>query len=409
MEPRPVSFDPESPSFAADPYSVYDEMRKAPKATYFESMNIWLIPWYTEVDAIARDSRMWRGADRLFSETSRHEERINNNWHDMPFHERFVQVNLLEQDGEHHRKLRLVVMKAFTQTEVARHREMIEQLVNRLLEPLLEQDDIDFIEAFAAPIPGQVISALLGLPQEDAAQLRVWVEDMVRFFDVDRSDAKKHAAETATASLCNYLTDEIKSRGDALGDDLLSVLIRAERTREITETELIATALLILAAGHGSTIDVIGTGMANLLSHSDQWQALKNDQALIPSAIQEMFRFETPLPFFHRYVSEPIEIRGQSFKQGDKIGLLYGSANRDPTFVEHPARFDIRRPKPRHLAFGRGAHLCLGNHLARLSMEVIFRKLIEKTKDIQLAEDTLHYRPGLSTRGLAKLPLAISG
>ena len=172
MEPSPVSFDPESLSFAADPYSVYDEMREAPHATYFEPMNIWLIPWYTEVDAIARDSRMWRGADRLFSEASRQEERVNNNWHDMPFHERFVQVNLLEQDGEHHRKLRLVVMKAFTQTEVARHREMIDQLVNRLLEPLLEQDDIDFIEAFAAPIPGQVIGAMLGLPQEDAAQLR---------------------------------------------------------------------------------------------------------------------------------------------------------------------------------------------------------------------------------------------
>ena len=409
MEPSPVSFDPESLSFAADPYSVYAEMREAPQATYFEPMNIWLIPWYTEVDAIARDSRMWRGADRLFSEASRHEERVNNNWHDMPFHERFVQFNLLEQDGEHHRKLRLVVMKAFTQTEVARHREMIDQLVNRLLEPLIGQDDIDFIEAFAAPIPGQVIGAMLGLPQEDAAQLRMWVEDMVRFFDVDRSDEKKLAAETATASLCNYLTDEINHRGDALGDDLLSVLIRAERTREITETELIATALLILAAGHGSTIDVIGTGMANLLSHPDQWQALKDDQALIPSAIQEMFRFETPLPFFHRYVSEPIEIRGQSFNRGDKIGLLYGSANRDPTFIENPARFDIRRPKPRHLAFGRGAHLCLGNHLARLNMEVIFRTLIEKTKDIQLTEDTLHYRPGLSTRGLAKLPLAISG
>ena len=409
MERRPVSFDPESPSFAADPYSVYAQMREASQATYFEPMNIWLIPWYTEVDAIARDSRMWRGADRLFSEASRYEERVKNNWHDMPFHERFVQVNLLEQDGTRHRKLRLIVMKAFTQTEVVRHREMIERLVNRLLEPLLEQDDIDFIEAFAAPIPGQVIGALLGLPQEDAAQLKDWVEDMVRFFDVDRSDPKKHAAETATASLCNYLTDEINHRGAALGDDLLSVLIRAEKTREITETELIATALLVLAAGHGSTIDVIGTGMANLLSHPDQWQTLKDDLALIPSSIQEIFRFETPLPFFHRYVSEPIEIKGQSFKPGDKLGLLYGSANRDPTFVENPARFDIRRPKPRHLSFGRGAHLCLGNHLARLSMEVIFRTLIEKTKDVQLTEETLHYRPGLSTRGLAKLPLSISG
>ena len=189
-------------------------------------------------------------------------------------------------------------MKAFTQTEVARHREMIEQLVNRLLEPLLEQDDIDFIEAFAAPIPGQVIGALLGLPQEDAAQLRVWVEDMVRFFDVDRSDAKKHAAEIATASLCNYLTDEINHRGDALGDDLLSVLIRAKQIREITETELIATALLILAAGHGSTIDVIGTGLANLLSHPDQWQALKNDQASFHRPSRKCFASKHHYPFF---------------------------------------------------------------------------------------------------------------
>ena len=121
-----------------------------------------------------------------------------------------------------------------------------------------------------------------------------------------------------------------------------------------------------------------------------------------------MFRFETPLPF-SPYVSEPIEIRGQSFKQGDKIGLLYGSANSDPTFLKKTSQFDIRRQKPRHLSYGRGAHLCLGNHLARLNMEVIFRTLIEKTKDVQLVEETLHYRPGLSTRGLAKLPLSISG
>ena len=188
-------------------------------------------------------------------------------------------------------------MKAFTQTEVARHRVMIEQLVNRLLEPLLEQDDIDFIEAFAAPIPGQVIGALLGLPQEDAAQLKVWVEDMVRFFDVDRSDAKKQAAETATASLCNYLTDEIKYPGYALGDDLLSVLIRAKQTREITETELIATALLILAAGHGSTIDVIGTGMANLLSHLTNGKPLKTTKHSFHQRSRNV-SFETPLPFF---------------------------------------------------------------------------------------------------------------
>ncbi|MGA1103027.1 MAG: cytochrome P450 [Pseudomonadales bacterium] len=401
-------FDPYSDAFTADPYSTYAQLRARSQPTYFAPMDIYLLPWYEVVDAAARDGRMHRGAESIFSETTRAQEQRRNNWHDMPNHERFVQYNLLEQDGANHRKLRLVVMQTFTRTMVARHRLMIQTYVDELLSPLLEKGTFDFIEDFACHIPGHVIGRLLGLPSQDCGQLRQWVEDMVRFFDVDRSAAKKALAESATTELYHYLRDEIRSRKGTRGPDLLSTLVDAKDRGTIDETELIATAMLILAAGHGSTIDVMGTGLSHLLSHPDQLASLRRDPTLIPSAIQEMFRYETPLPFFHRYVSEPMVIRGMTFKPGQKVGLLYGAANRDPAFVENPDTFNIRRPTHRHLAFGRGAHLCLGNHLSRLDMEVIFETLVKQTRDIERVDSHLQYRPGLSTRGLTHLFVTLS-
>jgi len=159
-------------------------------------------------------------------------------------------------------------------------------------------------------------------------------------------------------------------------------------------------------AGHGSTIDVLGSGMHALLRFPDQLARLRAEPGLIQTAVPEMFRFESPLPFFHRYATAETTIAGRSFPRGTKFGLLYGAANRDPARFDRPDLFDAGRHPNRHLAFGGGAHFCLGNHLARLDMEVIFSTLLRRFADIDLVE-LPRYKSGLSVRGPRSLRLAL--
>jgi cytochrome P450 len=149
--------------------------------------------------------------------------------------------------------------------------------------------------------------------------------------------------------------------------------------------------------------------MHALLQNPDQLQRLRGDPGLISTAVQEMFRYESPLPFFHRHATEDVEVLGKRYPKGSKFGLLYGSANRDPARFADADRFDISRTPNRHIAFGRGAHLCLGNHLSRLDMEIVFLALLEKAKSIQLATDAVEFKRSLSVRGPISLPIALTG
>jgi cytochrome P450 len=318
-----------------------------------------------------------------------------------------VQVNLLESDGDDHFRLRKVVITMFTGRYVERHRGMIQKYVDRLLEELLEKRDIDFIADLACHVPGHIIGNVLGVPDEDCPQLRVWSENVVRFFDVGRNDDDKALAERSTTEFYEYLRELIAERRKQPRDDLVSTLIAAQDAGQIDETELIATCMLILMAGHGSTIDVMGSGMHALLRNPEEMQRLRENPGLINTAVQEMFRYESPLPFFHRYAAEGCEVMGQAFPKGTKFGLLYASANRDPERFENADRFDIARSPNRHIAFGRGAHLCLGNHLSRLDMEIMFLTLLRRTRSIELCSDTVEFKRGLSVRGPVALPLSL--
>lgn len=156
--------------------------------------------------------------------------------------------------------------------------------------------------------------------------------------------------------------------------------------------------MLIRMAGHGSSIDVMASGLHALLRFPAEEARLRVEPALLPSAVQEMFRFESPLPFFHRYAAEDVELAGRAFPKGSKFGLLYGAANRDPAAFADPDRFDIGRAPNRHLAFGYGAHLCLGNHLARMTMETVFGTLLARTRSVRLLEEPV-YKRGMTVRG----------
>ncbi|TRD23281.1 cytochrome P450 [Palleronia caenipelagi] len=402
-----VTLDPYSAGFAADPYETYAAIRDLGRPFYYEPFDIWMLASAAEVEAVALDRTMVRSRNHLMSEAERRAEQRKLNWHDMPHHERFVQTNLLEDDGPAHDRLRRLVFSEFSASMIKAQRPMIESYVAQLLDDLEDRTEFDFVEAFAAHVPGLVIGRIIGVPDEYAPQLRLWSEQVVRFFDVARDDAAKALAETATRDFYHFLLDLIARRRRVPQDDLLTNLIRHRDAGQLSEDELIATVMLILMAGHGSTIDVLGSGLHALLRFPDHHTLLSAAPELMPTAIQEMFRYEAPLPFFHRYLTEDRVIAGQHLPAGAKLGLLYGAANRDPARFTHPDRFDITRSPNRHLAFGGGMHFCLGKHLARLGMEVIFGALNDRFSRIELVSPPV-YKLGLSVRGPQKLHIAVT-
>jgi len=401
-----AAFDPGSERFAENPYAVYAQLRDLHEPFYYPEMNAYLLSRYPDVEGVARDSTMVRSLEAFMPADYVSEQQRLAQFHDMPNHERFVQFSMLERDGELHRRLRMIVLGKFSRSWVARHQVMIQQTVDRLLDSVLAEVDVDFVNDFAAHIPGHVIGHVLGVPDEDCLQLRVWSENIVQYFDADRTQARKNMAEKATSEFALYLRDLIAQRRRKPGADLLTHLIAAKDAGELNEDELISTGLLILAGGHGSTIDVLGNGMIALLKHPDQMALLRASPAYIPSAVQEMIRYDAPLPFFHRYASDDCEVMGIPFRKGTKFGLLYGAANRDPQQFAAAHCFDIKRNPNRHVSFGRGAHLCLGNNLARLNMQTVFSRLLARTKNIRLREQP-QFRLGLASRGAGELAVTL--
>ena len=364
---------------------------------------MWVLTSHADCARVATDPLMVRSLEGLAAPEDVRRQQVAENMHDMPFHERFVQTSLLDSDGEKHRRLRREVFGAFRPAALGRLRPQIEAFVDERLALVRGVGEIDFVADFAAHVPGHVIGLFLGVPAGDAPRLRDWSETVVRYFDIDRTPRKKAAAEAATRDFAHYLEALVAERRASPRDDLISRMIEAERSGAYRDDELIATAMLILMAGHGSTIDVMSSGLHLLLKHPDALADLRAG-ADIDTALQEIFRFEPPLPFFHRHALADCEVAGRTFPKGTSFGLFYAAANRDPAVFENPDTFDIHRTPNRHLAFGQGAHLCLGNALARLNMSVVFERLLPC--DLQLEGDVL-YKAGLAVRGPKALPVRI--
>jgi cytochrome P450 len=372
----------------------------------FPELDMLLVTRQRDVAGIVADKRLPRMPEGILDEAELKRRQRQDNFHDMPHHARFVQFSMLNSDGEVHDRLRRQVYRMFTPALVAGQRSAIENYVTGLVSGLVGAGEVDFVADLAVHVPGHVIGHLLGVPEADCPMLRTWSENIVQYFDVDRSAARKALAESTAAEFGAYLRELKGDRVRNPREDLVTRLVQAEQLGEMSEDEFISTAMLILMAGHGSTIDVLGSGMHAMLRFPDQMARLKADPTLMPTAVQEMFRFESPLPFFDRYAAEDVEVGGITYPRGTRFGLLYGAANRDPAQFDQPDRFDVGRTPNRHLAFGGGAHFCLGNHLARLDMDVIFTTLFRTFRRIDLVE-VPEYKRSLSVRGPRALRLRL--
>jgi cytochrome P450 len=253
-----------------------------------------------------------------------------------------------------------------------------------------------------------MISELLGWPPEERDRLRPWSAAIVRLYEKDATEDDALRAEAACTEFAAMLDSLATERKAAPADDFISALAALEdRPGGLTRDELVSSCMLLLNAGHEATVNAAGNGLVALLRHPEAMERLRSDPSRMESAVEEMLRYDPPLHLFHRFAYEDMEIGGQPVPQGGRVGLLYGSANRDPEVFDTPDRFDIGRSPNRHLAFGAATHFCLGAPLARLELRTLFASLLAATRRIELCEEPQYY-PGLVFRGLKRLMIRTS-
>jgi cytochrome P450 len=314
---------------------------------------------------------------------------------------------MLDLEPPDHTRLRRLVSRAFTPRTVEALRPHVEAIVNGLIDDFGGRGEVDLIADYAEPLPVTVIADLLGIPEADRHLLRPWSADICLMYELNPPDESARKAVAASLDFSAYLRDLLAERRVHPGDDLISGLAGViDHGDTLTEQELIATCVLLLNAGHEASVNGAGNGWWTLFRHPDALAGLRAEPALMPTAIEELLRFETPLSMFERWVLEPIEVQGVTLERGQEIAMLFGSANRDPAAFDRPDDLDLRRDPNPYLSFGAGIHYCLGAPLAKLELGIAFETLLRRVPRLELVEAP-QWKPTFVLRGLRELRVRV--
>jgi cytochrome P450 len=387
-------FDPSDPAFVADPYPTYARLRREAPVQWHDGQGLWLVSRHADVDRILRDRRF----GRVF--TPREPADRFAPWNLVNAHA------MLELEPPDHTRLRKLVAHEFTPRFTEGLRPWVRALVAELLDDLEQHDEPDLITGLAEPLPVAVIAQLLGFPAADRHRLRPWSAAIVALYELDPPAGAEERAIAAAAEFADYLRELVARRRREPGRDLLSALaVLSLEGDRLSEDELIATAVLLLNAGHEASVNVLGNGVLALLHHPAQLARLAGDPALLPSAVEEAIRYDTPLSLFQRTAFADADVGGARIASGQRVGLLLGSANRDGAVFADADAFDVaRRPNP-HVGFGAGIHYCLGAPLARVELQEALGGLLQRWPRLALAGEPQR-RPTYQFRGLQRLPVA---
>ena len=315
---------------------------------------------------------------------------------------------LLFMDAPDHTRLRGLVSKAFTPRTVDQLRPRIAALTEELLAPLREAGRFDVIADFAYPLPVTVICELLGVPATDRELFRSLTGDMAAVIDLDATPEQFGRAAGAVLTFTAYLVPLFEERRREPQDDLISALVAAEEAGDrLGADELLTTVMLLLIAGHETTMNLIGNGLLALLRHGDQLELLRARRDLMPAAVEELLRFDTPVRRVVRIALQDAVVDGQEVRPGEQVIAMLHDANHDPTVFPSPDILDITRDARRHVAFAAGAHYCLGAPLARAEAQIALAALID-LPELQLTDDEPRWRPLETLHALESLPIAFT-
>ncbi len=397
------AFDPLSLDFIANPYPVYDQLRASTPCFWHEASQLWFFTTHHAVEQLLRDRRFGRS---ILHVLSREQAGLPPERPELEPFTRLGANSMFDKEPPEHTRLKALVHKVFTPRRVEQLRQQIQAITDDLLNAVAAQGGMDLLEDFATPLPVTVIAELLGVPEADRHRLRPWSQAIVAMYELDHTPEQERAAVQAATEFADYLRHLARQRRTNPHDDLITALALVEEQGDrLSEDELIATCVLLLNAGHEATVNVIGNGMLALLQHPDQFAQLRHNPTLVPSAVEEMMRYDTPLQLFRRWVLADVVYEGVELQQGMQIGLMFGAANRDPAVFDSPHMFDISRNPNPHIAFGGGVHYCLGAPLARLELQIAIKTLIERFPNLRIDGPAPSYRPAYVIRGLQSFPV----
>ncbi|HVX19694.1 MAG TPA: cytochrome P450 [Acidimicrobiales bacterium] len=407
LDPRPTGemFDPTDAAYRRDPYPTYQRLLDAGRVhqslfggpVLVRHADCLAVLHHPQASSDETNSTMYRqGVESgLIS----------------PDEEMLERRPFLFRDPPDHTRLRRLVSKAFTPRRIEALRPRLIEIVDELLAPIEPGATIDVIEDLAYPLPVQVICELLGVPASDHPVFAEWSRYLARSLDPDflLSPDQVDAQRAAIDNFHQYFIDLIAVRRNDLGDDLLSALIAAEEDGDrLNETELHSTLVLLLVAGHETTVNLITNGVHALLRNPDQRALVAADDSLVPSLVEEVLRWDPPVQIDGRTMMADVDIDGLPLAAGETVLMLLAAANRDPEVFDDPSRFDVTRTDNPHVSFGHGIHHCLGAALARAEGQVALGALIRRFPEWELATDEVEYKENLVLRGLAALPVRFS-
>jgi cytochrome P450 family 142 subfamily A polypeptide 1 len=314
---------------------------------------------------------------------------------------------MINLDDPLHRQRRNLVNRGFTPRRVADHEPRIRAVCKELIERVMERGACDFVHDLAAPLPMIVIGDLLGVEPEDRDLLLRWSDDMICGLSTSAAPELLQRASDAFAEYADYHRRVVADRRARPRDDLLSVVVHAEiDSQRLSDEDVLQESLLILVGGDETTRHVLSGGMEQLIRHPDLRRALTSDLTGVPIAVEEMLRWVTPIQNMNRTATRDVTLHGERIHEGDKLLLLYASANRDPRQFRDPDVFDPARAPNDHVAFGFGTHYCLGASLARLELRVFFEEVLQRLPDLELATDgPLPRRPANFIVGIETMPV----
>ena len=365
---------------------------------------IWFVTRYDDVVTVLTDNERFVVDAKLA--LTEDELRAMDEASTLPNDDR-ANTNLLTMDGEDHRRVRQLVAKAFTPRMVERLRPRVQEIADDLVDRVAAEGRMELVDDFAFPLPIIVIAELLGIPAEDRDRFRVWSNSFLLppLTDELREQFLRHTDEFVA-----YLDVLFAERRAEPSDDLLSALVQAEEHGDrLSENELYSMAVLLIVAGHETTVSLITNAVLALLGQPDQLERLQADPSLMRNAVEELLRYDSPVErTIARWVTEDTQLGGQSIARGNLVIAVVGSANRDDAQFPDADVLDLGRTANRHVGFGRGPHFCLGAPLARLETEIALETLLRRLPNLRLAiaEDDLYWRPIPLFRSLASLPVA---
>jgi cytochrome P450 family 142 subfamily A polypeptide 1 len=317
---------------------------------------------------------------------------------------------MIDMDDPAHLLRRKLVNAGFTRKRLKVQDESIGALCDWLIDAVCERGECDFVQDIAAPLPMAVIGDMLGVLPDEREMFLKWSDEMMEGLSSTVSEADMQATLDAFMAYNDYTRNKIEQRRAEPTEDLISVLAHAEVDGErLSDDDILQESLLILVGGDETTRHTISGGTEQLIRHRDQWDLLQNDLSLVPSAIEEMLRWTSPLKNMCRTLTADTEFHGTQLRQGEKMMLMFESANFDEAVFGNPDEFNVQREPNSHLAFGFGTHFCLGNQLARIELKNMTRRVLQRLPDLRLASDeALPLRPANFVSGLEKMPVVFT-